>query len=178
MEIAWNKIRSEVDPIGTLDKEGNKESSLLYFERREPRPFGEGFFLNGDWLIANDEDTLFAYFKELILRETLFEDYMNGDAVPSFQDKDFSFILQTLISGAKEGEFESFHGGLAGLTKIEKWSASSPKGKKQSSLKYEELNHILSSCHLNLRVEYYPDYKNSMSKSLEAATRLGKRLSL
>jgi len=178
MEKSWNEIREEVDPIGEFDQKGNAQSSFLYFARREPRPFGKGFFLNGDWLIGDDQASLFQYFLELVLRETLFEDYMNGDAVPSFQDKDFSSVLATLISGAKEGEFDSFHGGLAGLIKIEKWSKILPKTKKQAAKAYQELNAILGENKLNLQVEYFTSYSDSNSKSKEASERLKKRFTL
>gem|GEM_PF-6852576 len=113
----------------------------------------------GKW-ISSDLDSLFLFFKEITLREMLFEDYVNGDAVSELQSLDFSELLSLLLEGARNGELDSWHNGLASLEEIEGWA-----NHQENKNHYERLEKILRSHDLNLHVEFYPNKKTAMRES-------------
>lgn len=146
MNENWMEIRSKADPSEILKHSNSDE--YLYCSHSVSSPFGEEDKEEGYWL-SSSKNELFAYFKEIVLREMLFEDYVNGDAVPELQKHDFGTILDLLIDGAKKGELDGWHDGLSTLLEISAWSED------ESNIDYKKLETILRKHNLNLHVEHF-----------------------
>ncbi len=155
MSNNWFEIRSKSNPKQILSHSDNDE--FLFVSHFVASPFGEEEKEESEW-ISSSKSELFAYFKEIVLREMLFEDYVNGDAVPELQKHDFSTILGLLIEGAEKGELDDWHDGLKTLLEIRDWS-------EKDDADYAELEKILHKHDLNLHVEHF--------SSLEDAKRCG-----
>ncbi len=146
MESKWLEIRSKFNPREILAHDEKDE--FLYCSHYVASPFGQEEKEEGEWL-SSSKNELFAYFKEIVLREMLFEDYVNGDAAPELQKYDFDTILSTLIEGAKKGELDGWHDGVTTLLEIDEWS------KNSENIDYVNLEGILRKHDLNLHVEYF-----------------------
>lgn len=143
----WQEIRSRIDPSSVLKHEENDPALVIV--RKEASPFGQAE-KETRFLLSSNESDLHEYFLEIILREMLFEDYVNGDAVPELQKLNFQDVLALLLEGAEKGELDDWHGGYKTLRYLAEWSQQEPTGQA-----YEELNDFLKSHDLNLKVEHY-----------------------
>lgn len=143
----WQEIRSRIDPSSVLKHEENDPALVIV--RKEASPFGQAE-KEARFLLSSNESDLHEYFLEIILREMLFEDYVNGDAVPELQKLNFQDVLALLLEGAEKGELDDWHGGYKTLRYLAEWSQQEPTGQA-----YEELNDFLKSHDLNLKVEHY-----------------------
>lgn len=157
MAIDWNEVRKGIDPKRFL-KHGS-EDVYLYCSHFVAAPFGEDEKEEKEW-ISGFENEVFAYFKETILRQMLFEDYVNGDAVPSLQEMDFAALLSLLIEGGKNGEIDDLHDGYKTLLSLKEWSENCGINGR-----YEKLEAILKEHGLNLYVEYYSSLKEAKKAS-------------
>ena len=156
MKYDWVKIRSLVDPYSILNHTEN--DAYLYVSSKEAAPFGKEEKEVGRW-ISSDLDSLFLFFKEITLREMLFEDYVNGDAVPELQPFNFFDLLSLLLKGARNGELDSWHDGLVTLEEIEDWA-----NHQDNKNHYEKLENILRRHDLNLHVEFYPNKETAIKR--------------
>lgn len=143
----WQEIRSRIDPSSVLKHEEN--DPVLVIVRKEASAFGQAE-KETKFLLSSNEIDLHEYFLEIILREMLFEDYVNGDAVPELQKLNFQDVLALLLEGAEKGELDDWHGGYKTLRYLAEWSQKEPIGQA-----YKELNDFLKSHELNLEVKYY-----------------------
>lgn len=143
----WQEIRSRIDPSSVLKHEENDPA--LVIARKEASPFGQAE-KETKFLLSSNEPDLHEYFLEIILREMLFEDYVNGDAVPELQKMNFQDVLALLLEGAEKGELDDWHGGYKTLRYLAEWSQKEPTWQA-----YKELNDFLKSHDLNLQVEHY-----------------------
>ena len=153
MKSKWFEIRAKANPKEILVRGDNDE--FLYYSHLVASPFGQEEKEVGEWL-SSSKNELFAYFKEIVLREMLFSDYVNGDAVPELQKYDFDTILSLLIEGAKKGELDGWHDGAITLLEIDEWS------KNTDSFDYANLEKILRKHDLNLHVEHFASLEEAM----------------
>jgi hypothetical protein len=171
------KIRQEVDPISSFNQMAViKESSFLFCLHEEPRPFGQGLEEKGDWLFNEQPNVLLLGFKELVLRELLFEDYVNGDAVPALQPKGYDEVLSLLLVGAQEGEFDGFHGGIDTLKKL-KVLADKKVEKAGLAPLFKEYSDLFAKADLNLKISFYESKDELNNLDGLAKAMLQKRLS-
>lgn len=157
MDFNWIKIRSEVDPYSCLPH--SKDDAFLFVSHKIATPFGREDEIEKRWLSSNRE-FLFAFFKEITLRQMLFEDYVNGDAIAGLERLNFSELLSLLIEGAKNGELDLWHDGLITLEEIRHWTNES-----DSDDRYQRLENILIKHNLNLHVAYYPSKKEALNSN-------------
>ncbi len=158
----WLAIRSMANPMSALEHSSN--DVYLFVSHYVPSAFGKEDKIESTWL-SSSRDSLFTFFKEIVLRQMLFEDYVNGDAVPGLQSLDFDPLLNILIEGAENGELDHWHGGLITLQEIRDWANN-----ENEENRYEKMETILRAHDLNLHVEYYPsleDAKNTKGKKRE-----------
>lgn len=144
-------IRSAPNPIGFMELKA-QDSHYLFASHDVPRPFGEASERAESWLINPNKDVIEAFYKEIILRECLFESFVNGDAVPSLQSNSYNELLLTLIDEAKEGAIEGFHGGIDTLIAIKKWGQEDIA---DSISHYKNIEDICDSNGLNLHTEFF-----------------------
>lgn len=149
----WLAIRSMTNPMSALEHSSN--DVYLLVSHHVPSAFGKEDKIECMWL-SSSRDSLFAFFKEIVLRQMLFEDYVNGDAVPGLQNLDFDPLLSILIEGAKNGELGHWHGGLVALQEIHDWANN-----ESEENRYEKIEAILRTHDLNLRVEYYSSLEDA-----------------
>ncbi len=140
----WNFIRSKVEPEGCLSH--SDSDVFLKVSHKEASPFGEEAKETSK-IISGEEKEVREFFIETSLREMLFDDYVNGDAVPELQNKNCQDILDILLEGARNGEFENWHDGLKTLEEIDQWISADSS--------YDSLNEIAKKHSLNLSLEYF-----------------------
>lgn len=149
----WNMVRSLCNPLESFNIV-KSDAGVIEFSHMVPGPFGleereeKGCIIHPNCALA------FSMFLETIMREILFEDYVNGDAVPGLQQESYDSVLSILLHGARNGDIDGFHGGLASLEQIEEWSKTAPSTKEEAKIKFDELNQILDVADLNLKVTY------------------------
>lgn len=149
----WQEIRSRIDPSSVLKHEENDPAIVIV--RKEASPFGQAE-KETKFVLSSNEHDLHEYFLEIVLREMLFEDYVNGDAVPELQKLNFQDVLALLLEGAEKGEFDDWHGGYKTLSYLAEWSQKEP-----TCWTYQELNDFLKNNDLNLEVKYYETIKEA-----------------
>lgn len=155
----WQEIRSTIDPSTVLPHGDN--DPILVLTHKEASPFGQEE-KEVTFFISSNEKELHEYFLEIVLREMLFEDYVNGDAVPELQKLNFQDVLSILLEGAKKGELDDWHDGYSTLLLLKEWSKKEP-----NKSAYEELDDFLAKHDLNLRVEYFSSKEEAKKKHLE-----------
>ncbi len=169
MKKDWLAIRSLMNPASVL--EHTKKDSYLFISHHVPAPFGKEEGTESVW-VSSSSDSLFSYFKEIVLREMLFEDFVNGDAVPGLQSLDFAPLLNLLIEGAQKGELDNWHDGLVTLEEIRDWANC-----VDETNRYVKIETILRKHDLNLHVEYYSSLKEAEKAKKEKKALLDKTFS-
>lgn len=144
----WQYVRSLLNPYSVLKH--TDHDAFLFISFEEPAPFtSNSKHLKEEW-IYSDDDSLFEFFKEIILRQTLFNDYVNGDAVPELQNLNFAELFSLLLNAAKKGELDGWHDGVTTLLELEK-----SINNVDTIDRYKEIEKTLRKHDLNLHVEYY-----------------------